>query len=723
MERLLFFRKTLGLTICYVGLFFLVSMNTPLFAADTTAAPTAPSDQTQAETEECDMDDKTHKGLADKADTALVNLKKSLDEYLVNFQKAKKSPDGNCFKVDRGWIKQFTDWAAAVWEDKLTWGDHDAAGASAAEKYNKNVPVHFADVNKPLEETDYNIQTYIDYNKQKINSYTKDITELQGKISAAADAGAKKDLSAEIDEKSKTITTLKNCNNLLNPVLNSRSKVKTYRNEAHTYLASLSGEVKSSCTCDAKTHETISCDVQDKTFEEDDVVSPTCKQMSEYQAELDMCPVCGIFETILISDQTLASGAFTALASSLSNLVLLGFLLFIAYQVLILIGSPSGQKTGKFLTTIVNQGFKVAATVFILKEPGLIYNICLGPLIEGGFEMGLELIPTSNSQIIEQYAGKYNSFDTTNELLTAKFLQKLMGAVEGFNHEAALIPAIGRALICNSWIQPILDVLPHLSLLIEGAIVYIFGLMISLAVGFYLLECAVQLGIICCLIPMLIACWPFKLTSRYTKTGWNMILNIVFRFIMMGVVISAAVELIQQALTTGTSLSDLEMWLNGNDIDSLSDAMDFSGIQLLLIIVCCMISMKLIGTIALITSKFAPGGVKTGEMSAKLGGAAASAATAIVKKAGKVGGKAIAGGADAIAEASGVKGAASAAGNKIKSGIKKGLGKMGIGSEAQYGAGAEGRDTGGSGGGSVNSSGRSSGGGSGNSGSGNGPTP
>lgn len=718
MERLLFFRKTLGLTICYVGLFFLVSMNVPSFAADT--APTAPSTTAQPETEECDMDDKTHQGLADKADAALVNLKKSLDEYLANFQKAKKSPDGNCFNVDRGWIKQFTDWAAAVWEDKLTWGDHDAAGASAAEKYNKNVPAHFAEVNKPLEETDYNIQTYIDYNNQKVNSYNKDITELQGKLSAAADADKKKDLSKEIEEKSKTITTLKNCNKLLNPVLNSRSKLKTYRNEAHSYLASLSGEVKSSCTCDVKTHETISCDVQDKTFEEDDVVSPSCKQMSEYQAELDMCPVCGIFETILVSDQTLASGAFTALASSLSDLVLLGFLLFIAYQVLILIGSPSGQKTGKFLTTIVNQGFKVAATVFILKEPSLIYNLCLSPLIEGGFEMGLELIPTSNSQIIEQYAGKYNSFDTTNELLTAKFLQKLMGAVEGFNHEAALIPAIGRALICNSWIQPILEVLPHLSLLIEGAIVYIFGLMISLAVGFYLLECAIQLGIICCLIPMLIACWPFKLTARYTKTGWNMVLSVVFRFIMMGVVISAAVELIQQALTTGTSLSDLEMWLNGNDIDSLADAMDFSSVQFILIIVCCMMSMKLIGTIALITSKFAPGGVKTGEMSAKLGGAAASTATAITKKVGKVGGKAIAGGADALAEASGVKGAANAVGNKIKGGIKQGLGKMGIGSQAQQGA--KGRDTGGSGGGSGNSSGGSSGG-SGNSGSGNGPTP
>lgn len=710
MERLLFFRKVLGLTLYSVSLFFIASVNTISFAAEPT--PAATDKQSKEETEECNMDDKTHKGLADKAETSLINLKKSLSEYLANFQKAEESPDGDCFEVDRNWAKQSLDWAAAVWEDKLTWGEHDAAGASEAGKYNKNVPALFNEVNKPLKGTDYNIQSYIDYNNQKITSRNKDIKELQKTLSTSTETYNKKYLSQEITEQQKKIGILTRCNKLLDTVLNSRKSIKTYRGEVHSYLAPLSQEVKSSCTCNPKTHEVLSCDVQDQTFEEDDVVSPTCKQMSEYQAELDMCPVCGIFETILISNQNLASGAFTALASSLSDLVLLGFLLFIAYEVLVLVGSPSGQKTGKFLTTIVNQGFKVAVAVFILKEPSLIYNLCLGPLIEGGFEMGLELVPTSNLQIIDQYAGKYNNFDTTNEMLTAKFLQKLMGAVEGFNHEAALIPAIGRALICNSWIQPILDILPHLSLLVEGALVYVFGLMISLAVGFYLLECAIQLGIICCLVPMLVACWPFKLTSRYTKTGWHMILNIVFRFIMMGVVISTAVELIQQALTTGSSLSDLETWLNTNDIDSLAEAMDFTGLQLVLIIVCCMMAMKLIETTALISSKFAPGGVKTGEMSAKLGGAAASLATSAAKKAMKVG----AGGAGALAEASGAKGAANALGNQIKGGINKALGKMGVGSQAQFGA--QGRNSGGAGG--AGGAGGGAGGGSGGAGGGSG---
>ena len=114
-----------------------------------------------------------------------------------------------------------------------------------------------------------------------------------------------------------------------------------------------------------------------------------------------------------------------------------------------LIGSPAKQTIGKFLNTILLQGFKVALAVGLLEMPNMVYELGLTPLIESGFEFGLSLIPSDSQGVIEEFAGKYNSFDQGNNLLTADFLQKVMGAVEGYNAKTATFPAIGRSLYCN----------------------------------------------------------------------------------------------------------------------------------------------------------------------------------------------------------------------------------------------------------------------------------
>ena len=50
----------------------------------------------------------------------------------------------------------------------------------------------------------------------------------------------------------------------------------------------------------------------------------------------------------------------------------------------------------------------------------------------------------------------------------------------------------------------------------------IFALII--AFSFYLVDAIVQLGIVGALLPFMIATWPFKISSKYSKIGWNMIL-------------------------------------------------------------------------------------------------------------------------------------------------------------------------------------------------------
>ena len=263
-----------------------------------------------------------------------------------------------------------------------------------------------------------------------------------------------------------------------------------------------------------------------------------------------------------------------------------------------------------------------------------------------------------------------------------------MGAVEGYNHLGAQIPALGRALMCYAWIEKQAVIFPQFSILLEGIIIYVFGLMILLAVGFYLLDCAIHLCIICCLLPLLIASWPFKMTAKYTKTGWGMLLNVFFRFVMLGVVIVTAFELMKNALE---QQGDLEGAINSNDINAIKDAMQISGMQMVLLVACSMMAMKIIKESGMLASKFEGGGAATGDLGAKLGGTAASAATAIAKPVAKGAAKKTAAAADAVAEASGVKGGAQALGGAVKSKASQVLGAMGMGSKAKM---AGGRDSG-----------------------------
>jgi hypothetical protein len=198
-----------------------------------------------------------------------------------------------------------------------------------------------------------------------------------------------------------------------------------------------------------------------------------------------------------------------------------------------------------------------------------------------------------------------------------------------------------------------------------------------------MLDCALQLGIVCAMIPLFITCWPFKVTRGYGKQGWNIFLNTFFNFVVMGVVISASSQIMLQALSSGLSQETLIAYLDANNAKGLSAELDLGGLQMVVLIISCLIAMKLSGEVQSITNKLA-GGIGL-NMGAQMGGAASSA---IQKGAAAAGGAALSAGGKALgtaAEASGVKGAAQAAKGAIGKGLGKAAGALGAGSKAAMG--------------------------------------
>ena len=360
----------------------------------------------------------------------------------------------------------------------------------------------------------------------------------------------------------------------------------------------------------------------------------------------------------------------------------------------------------------------VTVAVLLLQNPNFIFNLALKPILEGGLDFGITLTGGAQADIAAAGA-KYTKFNTTDSLLSAPFLQKMVGTADVFNEQAAIMPALGRSLICNAFTNLTWNIFPNIGTMLEGLIITIFGFIVSLSVGFYLLDITVELGFFCCLLPFLIACWPFKITRNYCRTGWNIFMHIFFTYVMLGVIIVTINEITKSAISPNGNTEVLINALNANDFDTILEMLDIGGMQMLFLIVSCYICIKLLQDVNNLANKFAGGAGFN--ISSKLGGLAASATYAGAQLGGMTAFKGIMGGAEgigALGKASGASGWMSAQARKAadKSGItaiknkasqavqgtknlyNQALGTIGIGGQAKARGGRQGNNNNNSGG-------------------------
>ena len=450
------------------------------------------------------------------------------------------------------------------------------------------------------------------------------------------------------------------CQKLLNEAAKLQQQFNQQRNIAESMLGVRRNDddVPLSCVCDENglqpecvTYVKNIGDVQDQI--------KGCEPFSSYLNELTSCPLCPIFSVILDTDANLAALAWKTLAKSLQSVVLTFFLAYMALLTLKNISSPSGAGTGAYLRSILGLGLKVTITYLLLDNGGAIYGSFIGPVVQGGLEMGLSLLSLENNNV-EGCMNKASFYSPVAAgALDAALLGKIYNTVDCFSMSAATMPAVGRALACYGWHA---DTIPEFATWFSGIVIYVFGVGIWMVIGFYLIDCTVQLGILCAVVPILIACWPFKITTKYAGKGVQMLMNTFFNFSMTG--------------GRQGDLSTFRKALNENKVEDLKNLARLDGIDILILIACCIFAFKLIGAINGIANKFSSGAGT--DIGAKMGGTAASVAGSVAKGGLHVGGKAISTGAGYIAEATGLNNVGDAIANTALKGASAAGAKVGL---------------------------------------------
>ncbi|MBR2137244.1 MAG: hypothetical protein IJ852_04720 [Alphaproteobacteria bacterium] len=420
--------------------------------------------------------------------------------------------------------------------------------------------------------------------------------------------------------------------------------------------------VPKKCVCSEHSDD-AECYAQTDTEDEPKKSDDDCPLFSEYMNKLIACPFCRIVKVILVTDVSIANIAWKNIAQPISGAVIAIFFALLALETLKTVSNIAGSGIGSYLKNILVLGFKVAITVLILNDQKFIYDYFIMPVIKGGLDMGLAILTAANNTC------PFNDpVDIDGGVFGKEFIGKVYNAVKCFNHVALIMPAIGRGLICHGWANDG-SLLPDVSMWLAGIINYGFGLIIWIALIFYFIDCTIQLGFVSALLPLFIACWPFKATQRYSFTGVKMLMNVFFSFVMIGILMTIGLEIVSFATTGGTTNSQtLIKLLNSSDDDNiklLKNLTDLDTEAVLILIACCVYAIKLISKTNAIASTFSSGGGSN--FGSKLGGIAASATVSAGMAQAKSVGKGTLQGASSFASTVAHSSAGQAVGNAAKS--------------------------------------------------------
>ncbi len=370
-------------------------------------------------------------------------------------------------------------------------------------------------------------------------------------------------------------------------------------------------------------------------------VTKGCIPMPAKLAETQSCLFCPLFKVIFNTANDVATASAAKLATTMAQILLLGFAIYVAFSVLKLVSSFTKQDGPKFVTELLGQAFKVFFAYVLLIKIDAVYVYIISPVLSAGLEFGSSLLFEKGNT----YATLKSCGDITvsGGIMPDSLGKKIMCFIKAVQAELAVPQTIASSLMCVARNAAATEVLSvkfwDFGMMFQGALIYCFSWLISLAFAFYLIDATVRLGIVGALMPFLIACWPLKATSSYTNKGWEMFMNSFFTFVMLGLVVSVNVQLIGQGLTGGKGgFSAIEDALNGDKVQVLQELLDIGFGGFLILIACCLFGFKLCGQAEQLAGKMAAGGFA--DNGAKIGGLAASGAKAATLGAGKLGMKA-----------------------------------------------------------------------------------
>ncbi len=353
-----------------------------------------------------------------------------------------------------------------------------------------------------------------------------------------------------------------------------------------------------------------------------------CKAINEYirNGTGDNFVLTRPFEIISEVSADVANYSWNSFSGPLQGVVVVCVAVYVAGYVLKNVGSFSKQDTLSFLTKekggVLPLCAKMAFIVALLNNQEFIYSTIIAPFVTSSLLLGNELGGGSSAFSDASFGGTNSVGDLFN-IVTEQ--------AKELNSKIYTIVAKGQFLFCVSTNpESIWGIFAwEWKLLPFALILFVIGWFIVIGASFNLLDILIRLGVGCIILPIAIACSITRYTSGYSKKTWQLFINCCFSFIVIGMLVLIANEIIVGILDVAAQkagsdniLRNLDSVPSKSQVEDFADGMKGSFFKLItLTIICSMIILNMFNDIESITSAIAGGG-RVGDMAGKVGGTA-----------------------------------------------------------------------------------------------------
>lgn len=347
--------------------------------------------------------------------------------------------------------------------------------------------------------------------------------------------------------------------------------------------------------------QTIADAKNDYKYRGDNSECDIAEMQQKYQ---DSCYSCKIILTLITTFMNACSKVYDISRDAGGKVLVIGAMLWLATFALKLVSSFTNQEPMSILNDFFIFMFKVTAAYLMLNAGvAIIVNMFINPLLMAGADYGLGLLQAANKNIINVATTTSYTYNGT-EVISAKVINKLMALTQGIDKTVATNLVIGHALTCHSFNAGMIHLgtslfgvdvslrIPDIWIWLCGASIWFCGFMLTLGVGYYLLDVCFKIGFCIIALPIVIGLWPFKMTEGKFKSCMSIILHSAGLFAFLALTVSYALTLIS------ASLGDVSVFyakIKAGDHEWISNTFSISGKQFILIMFAYVYGIKMIG--------------------------------------------------------------------------------------------------------------------------------
>lgn len=325
----------------------------------------------------------------------------------------------------------------------------------------------------------------------------------------------------------------------------------------------------------------------------------------QYQSK---CYSCVIIKTLLETFLNACSKAYDITSEAGVKLLVLGALVWMAFFVMKNVSSLSNIEPGAMMNTLTVFLFKVmVAYILITSGLGVLIKYTINPLLTAGADFGIAFMSVTSDisgapELNANYAVTVPTISAPDggaatEIVSSDVMNRIMFFAQNLDKNVSTNLVIGHAMTCwsmngGAWDFSLFKMV-NLWLWFCGALIWFVGFMLTLGIGYYLLDISFKLGFAIMALPVVIGLWPFNVTKGKVTAVISIMLKAAGTFVFLALTTTYALAMINVALR---DVPTLFAKIEAGDAIWISNTFDLTGPYFLIILFVYLYSMKLISS-------------------------------------------------------------------------------------------------------------------------------